>query len=84
MHISGGVTAAYRREIDNSEDPAAKKAEIEARLKGIASPFRSAEAFDIEDMIDPRDTRALLGDFLEDAQAVLETQLGPPAIPYRP
>ena len=84
MHISGGVTAAYRREIDNADDPAAKKAEIEARLNDIASPFRSAEAFDMEDIIDPRDTRALLCEFIEDAQAVLQTQLGPPAIPYRP
>ncbi|HJP36994.1 MAG TPA: carboxyl transferase domain-containing protein [Gammaproteobacteria bacterium] len=84
MHISGGVTAAYRREIDNAPDPEAKKAEIEARLNGITSPFRSAEAFDMEDIIDPRETRALLCDFLEDAQAVLREQFGPPAIPYRP
>ncbi len=85
MHIEGGATVAYRREIENSPDPAAKQAEIEGRLKAIASPFRSAEAFDIEDIIDPRDTRPLLCEFIETAQAVLRTQLGPsPALSYRP
>ncbi len=85
MHIEGGAMIAYRREIEAADDPAAKRAEIEARLKGIASPFRSAEAFDIEDIIDPRDTRPLLCEFIETAQTVLRTQLGPsPALSYRP
>ncbi len=55
-----------------------------ARLKSITSPFRSSEAFDMEDMIDPRDTRPILCEFIEDAQRVLRTQLGPPPIPFRP
>ncbi|MEE8397478.1 MAG: carboxyl transferase domain-containing protein [Desulfobacterales bacterium] len=77
MHIQGGASAAYRREIDSAENPDAKRAEIEARLQAFASPFRSAEAFDIEDIIDPRDTRPLLCNFIEMAQTVLKTQLGP-------
>ncbi len=85
MHIEGGAAIAYRREIENSADPAAKRAEIEDRLKAIASPFRTAEAFDIEDIIDPRDTRPLLCEFIETAQTVLRTQLGrSPALSYRP
>lgn len=35
------------------------------------------EAFDIEGIIDPRDTRPMLGEFIETAQAVLRTQFGP-------
>ncbi len=85
MHIEGGATAAYRREIESAPDPEAKRDEIEHRLKAIASPFRSAEAFDIEDIIDPRDTRPLLCSFIEMAQGVLKTQLGPGVGPsYRP
>lgn len=84
MHIKGGASAAYRREIDAAPDPAAKREEIEARLRAIASPFRSAEAFDVEDIIDPRDTRSLLCEFIEDAQGMLRSQLGPPTAPYRP
>lgn len=83
MHILGGVAAAYRREIEAADDPEAKRAEIEARLNAIASPFRTAEATG-QDIIDPRQTRALLCDFVEDAHRILATQLGAPAIPYLP
>ena len=44
MHIQGGASAAYRREIDSAPDPAAKLEEIERRLEALASPFRTAEA----------------------------------------
>jgi acetyl-CoA carboxylase carboxyltransferase component len=83
MHIEGGASAAYRREIESSPDPDAKRAEIEARLKAIASPFRTAEATG-QDIVDPRETRALLCEFVEDAQAVLRSQLGRTGMPYLP
>ncbi|HET6970899.1 MAG TPA: carboxyl transferase domain-containing protein [Phenylobacterium sp.] len=63
LPLAGGVEAAYRAELDAAEDPAAKLAEIEARLASLQSPFRTAEAFGVEDIIDPRDTRPLLCDF---------------------
>ncbi|WP_035968432.1 acyl-CoA carboxylase subunit beta [Bradyrhizobium sp. WSM1417] len=83
MHIAGGVSAAFRREIEASPDPEAKRREIESRLNAIASPFRTAEATG-QDIIDPRETRALLCDFVEDAQRILRNQLGRPPIPYLP
>jgi methylmalonyl-CoA decarboxylase subunit alpha len=83
MHIAGGTSAAYRREIEAAPDPEAKREAIEARLRAIASPFRTAEATG-QEMIDPRDTRPLLCEFVRDAQAILRTQLGPTAVPYRP
>lgn len=85
MHIEGGTMVAYKREIENAEDPKAKREEIEARLEAIASPFRNAHAMDIENLIDPRDTRPLLAEFVEASQAVLASQVGPTAGPsYRP
>jgi len=85
MHIEGGASAAYRREIDTADDPEAKREEIERRLQTIASPFRTAEAFNIEDIIDPRDTRLILCDFIDLAQPILKTQLGPtPGPSYQP
>lgn len=83
MHIEGGVSAAYRRIIEAADDPAAKRREIERQLEELASPFRTAEAT-AQDIIDPADTRELLAEFVHDAQRVLATQLGVPAIPYRP
>jgi acetyl-CoA carboxylase carboxyltransferase component len=85
MHIRGGTRAAYRREIEAAPDPEAKRQEIEARLDALASPFRTAHAFKIEDIVDPRETRPLLVRFVEDAQAVLRTQLGPaPGLAFWP
>lgn len=83
MHIEGGTFAAFRREIAAAPDPEAKRAEIEAELKAVASPFRTAEATG-QDIIDPRETRARLCEFVEDAQAILRSQLGPTAAPYQP
>ncbi|MCU1504556.1 MAG: hypothetical protein JWM12_3910, partial [Ilumatobacteraceae bacterium] len=70
-------------EISEADDPVAKLAEFEARLQALASPFRTAEATG-QDIIDPAETRALLVEFVHDAQDILALQLGPPPIPYRP
>jgi acetyl-CoA carboxylase carboxyltransferase component len=83
MHIAGGAAAAYRREIEASPDPDARRREIEERLRHVASPFLTAEATG-QDLIDPRDSRDVAIEFVEDAQRVLAEQVGPPAVPYRP
>lgn len=83
MHILGGAAAAYRREIEAADDPAAKRREIEERLLQIASPFRTAEATG-QDIIEPAMTRQLAVEFVRDAQRILSRQLGPPVVPYRP
>jgi len=76
MHIEGGTAIAYKREIESADDPDAKRQEIEGRLQAISSPFRNAHAFGIENLIDPRDTRPLLVDFMEDAWRLLPQRLG--------
>ncbi|HLK39901.1 MAG TPA: carboxyl transferase domain-containing protein [Polyangiaceae bacterium] len=63
LPIAGGLEAAYKAELDRAEDRAARLAEIERRLQSVRSPFRTAEAFLVEDIIDPRDTRPLLCEF---------------------
>ena len=83
MHIEGGADAAYRREIETAANPEKKRQEIEDRLRALASPFRTAEKCGTE-IIDPRETRALLSEFIDDAQGVLKKQLGLSPVPYRP
>jgi propionyl-CoA carboxylase beta chain len=63
LPMEGGAEVAYKAELANAEDPAKALAEIKARLSAVTSPFRTAEQFLIEDVIDPRDTRALLCEF---------------------
>ena len=77
LPLEGGVKAAYRREIEGAPDPAAREKEIEEELRQLASPFRTAEAFAVEDLIDPRETRPYLCQFVEALQPRLKTQLGP-------
>lgn len=82
MPVEGGVEAAFRREIEAAEDPDAYRAEAERRLLEASSPWRTAEAFGVEDIIDPRETREVVARFLRPAVASLRTQLGAPT-PWR-
>jgi len=77
MPIEGGVAASFKREIESSSDPAKRMKEIEAEMLALGSPSRTAEAFALEDIIDPRETRMRLCNFIEAAQNYLKTELGP-------
>jgi acetyl-CoA carboxylase carboxyltransferase component len=79
LPIEGGVAAAFRREIAQHPQPKQRETEIEAGLRAIASPFRTAEAFGVEDIVDPRETRPYLCRFINAAQGKLRTSLGPKA-----
>ena len=72
MPFEGGIEAAYRAELEASDDPVALRSEIEERFAYARSPLRAAEKFGAVDMIDPRDTRALLCDFAATAYRSLE------------
>ncbi len=63
LPLEGGIEAAYRAQLEAAEDPVALRAEIEARLARARNPFKTAEAFMIEEIVDPRDTRPLLCEF---------------------
>ncbi|PKB14771.1 propionyl-CoA carboxylase beta chain [Novosphingobium kunmingense] len=65
LPIEGGIEVAYKAEIEAAEDPQAHLAAIRERLNRVRSPFRTAEIFGIEDIIDPRDTRPLLCEFAD-------------------
>ncbi|MDX2031907.1 MAG: carboxyl transferase domain-containing protein [Blastocatellia bacterium] len=84
LPIEGGVQAAYKRDIESAPDPDARRSEIEAMLNELRSPFRTAEAFGIEEIIDPRDTRPLLCDWVELAYDLLPAELGPKRRGMRP
>ncbi|XUM21634.1 acyl-CoA carboxylase subunit beta [Bradyrhizobium oligotrophicum S58] len=83
LPLEGGIEAAYRAEIDAAPDPKAKLKEIEERLTKLRSPFRSAEKFWVEEIIDPRKTRALLCEFARLAEP-LRTPGPPAAMTTRP
>jgi acetyl-CoA carboxylase carboxyltransferase component len=82
LPLEGGIEAAYKRELEAAADPAALRAEIEERLNRVRSPFRTAEKFGIEEIIDPRDTRRVLCAFANLAAPLRSAGLR--ATGYRP
>ena len=63
LPVEGGIEAAYGAELENSENPDELLAEITERLNKVRSPFRTAEAFLVEEIIEPAKTRPLLCEF---------------------
>ena len=84
LPIEGGVQAAYRRDIEAAADPQARRRELEDMLEEFRSPLRTAEAFGIEEIIDPRETRSILCNWISLAYEILPTQLGPKSRTPRP
>jgi acetyl-CoA carboxylase carboxyltransferase component len=76
LPIEGGIQAAYRRELEAADDPDALLAEIVERLNAVRSPFRTAERFGVEEIIDPRATRPILCDWAERAHELVRHELG--------
>src|SRR5690606_3716366 len=76
LPVEGGVAAAFRREIAAAPDPKAREKELEAELRAYASPFRTAEAFAVEEIIDPRETRPVLCEFIALAEKRLQADVG--------
>jgi acetyl-CoA carboxylase carboxyltransferase component len=84
MPLEGGVMAAYKSQIEAAPDPNAERERIEQRLEKLNSPFRAGESMWYDEMIDPRETRPMLCEFVKQAYEVTKTQLGPKYRTLRP
>jgi acetyl-CoA carboxylase carboxyltransferase component len=84
LPMEGGIEAAFKRQLQDHPDPEGFIREMEAKYNEVRSPFRTAEAFGIEHIIDPRETRPILCDWVEMAYDVEKTRLGPKTRGYRP
>ena len=73
----GGVQAAFRREIEAAEDPIALRDQIEERFIRAASVLRQPGLATPLEVIDPRDTRPAIVDYIRMTHSVNATQLGP-------
>ncbi len=66
MGPEGAVEILYRRELKNADDPAALKDKLAAEYREkLANPYIAAERGYIDDVIEPRETRARLINGLE-------------------
>ncbi|MGD9815817.1 MAG: acyl-CoA carboxylase subunit beta [Hyphomonadaceae bacterium] len=82
LPLEGGIEAAFKAELEAHPEPAKRLAEIRAWAEALRSPFRTAEAFYAEEIIDPRDTRPLLCEWANLAQRLSEP--GPSRFGMRP
>ncbi|HVL32949.1 MAG TPA: carboxyl transferase domain-containing protein, partial [Actinomycetota bacterium] len=84
LPLEGGIEAAFKSMLGSADDPEALKKEILERMEGVRSPFRTAEHFGIEEIIDPRDTRPLLCDWAERAYELISRDPRPGPRAFRP
>ena len=81
--VEGGVAAAFGRKIANAEDPAAERERLEEAMLALQSIAPRAESFSIHDLIDPRDTRPVLCDWVARVQPLLKHLTGPTSFSIR-
>ena len=68
MGAEGAVEIVFRKQVEEAEDPAAKKAELIAAYREIIDVYIAARNDMIDDVIDPRETRATIISALEMAE----------------
>jgi acetyl-CoA carboxylase carboxyltransferase component len=84
LPVQGGVEAAFRAQLEQAADAQAEIERIRRTLGAVTSPFRTAERFGVQDLIDPRDSRPLLCAWVHDAYRVLPELTGRPSFGTRP
>jgi methylmalonyl-CoA decarboxylase subunit alpha len=68
MGAEGAVEIVFRRQVEEAEDPEAKRAELIAAYREIIDVYRAAHNDMIDDVIDPRETRRVVAGALEMAE----------------
>lgn len=76
MPPEGTVEAAFRRQIAAAPDPERYRRQVEERLREEASPWKTAERFGVEELIDPAETRRYVATFLGACDSALRLQVG--------
>ena len=75
MGPEGAVNIVFRKELEQADDPAARRAELIEDYKAqFANPYTAAERGYVDDVIEPRRTRPVLIGALETALTKRETR----------
>ncbi|MDH3678662.1 MAG: ATP-grasp domain-containing protein [Acidimicrobiia bacterium] len=82
----GGIEAAYKRQLAEADDPVALRAELEARIESARGPLGPLSRFQMEEMIDPRETRAYICEWAPNAHklAAQPARLTRRSLQFRP
>tara|TARA_B100001996_G_scaffold383065_1_gene377245 strand:- start:3702 stop:5264 length:1563 start_codon:yes stop_codon:yes gene_type:complete len=60
LPVEGGVAIAFKKDIEEADNPEEKRKELEDLLAKRSSPFPRSENFSVHELIDPRYTRIKL------------------------
>jgi acetyl-CoA carboxylase carboxyltransferase component len=77
LPVEGGVNAGHKSALETATDQTRTRAELENYYNQFGSPFSTAETFNFDDLIDPRDTRPLIIRALRAAHGGKTAPLGP-------
>ncbi|KAL0572647.1 hypothetical protein V5O48_009305 [Marasmius crinis-equi] len=78
LPLEGGIEAAYKRQLDSTPSPSARNAlmnELLGKFEEVRNPIRFANKFGVEEIVDPRDTRGLVCDWVQHAYEHVLPQL---------
>ncbi len=86
LPVESGVELAFRREIEAAKDSAARRAELEEEMAKAQSVMPRAEELGVHDLIDPRETRPVICDWIREIQPALadHARSGAPRYSIRP
>ena len=84
LPLEGGVAVAFGRDIAAAPDPDARRRELEEHFAAARNPYGAAESFAVHDVIDPRETRPMLCEWVEWIQTRLEGLVGETRFMMRP
>ena len=71
--MEGGIEAGFKADLEKSKNPEKLLEEINETMEKVRSPFRTAESFMAEEIIDPRETRRLICEFANLAAPLRKT-----------
>ena len=65
LPVEGGVAIAFKKEIEEADNPEEKRRELEELLSKRSSPFPRSENFSVHELINPKETRPKLISWIE-------------------
>lgn len=84
LPVEGGVAVAFRKQIEQAANPEEMRAQLETELASQQSPIPRGESFSVHDVIDPRETRPHLCQWIDWITPSLDELKGPVTFGYRP
>jgi acetyl-CoA carboxylase carboxyltransferase component len=84
LPVESGVHLAFGKEIAEAPDPEARRRELEEEMFAAQSVYPRAEEFGVHDLIDPRKSRPMLCEWIDEVEGQLRQGTGPRAYSMRP